>query len=151
MVSCCWLTPPHETLQHSQVGLAQSLMGSLLFSHGCWCPQDFVCGLYLCIPQSCGSPVIKSLWSSSSDSLGILSPFAPLPRLGSLLWGSEPSQQWENALVLFSLICGSPTWWVWDLIWSWLHPSYHLIVAASSSFDMRYLFFFWWVPASFCW
>ena len=34
-----------------------------------------------------------------------------IPRLGSLMWGSEPSQQWEYC----SPVCGSPTWQVWDL------------------------------------
>lgn len=35
-------TPLQETLQHTQAGLAQSLVGSLLFSPVSWCAQDFV-------------------------------------------------------------------------------------------------------------
>ena len=38
----------------------------------------FVCALHdwsLCLPKSCGSPVIKSWWPSRSDFLGIPSPF----------------------------------------------------------------------------
>ena len=41
--------------------------------------QDFVCPLQeKSLPQSCGSPVIKSHWPSESDCLGIPSPFAGL-------------------------------------------------------------------------
>ena len=47
------------------------------------------------VSQSCGSPVIKACWPSQSDSLRILS-LCQLPRLGSLTWGLEPSQEWEN-------------------------------------------------------
>ena len=58
-----------------------------------------------------------------------------IPRLGSLMWGSEPSQQWEYC----SPVCGSPTWQVWDLSLSWLCPSYHF-TAASLSLDVGYFF-----------
>ena len=40
----------------------------------------------------------------------------------------------------FSPVCGSPTQWVWDLILSWLLPSYCLAVASSLSLDVGYLF-----------
>ena len=75
-----------------QVVLVQSPVGSLLLSSGSWCAQDFVCAFQawsLCSPQSCVRP-------SRSDSLGILRPFCQIPMLGSLMWGSELSQQWEN-------------------------------------------------------
>ena len=58
-----------------------------------------------------------------------------ISRLGSLMWGSEPSQQWEYC----SPVCGSPTWQVWDLSLSWLCPSYHF-TAASLSLDVGYFF-----------
>ena len=38
-----------------------------------------------------------------------------------------------------SLVCGSLTWQVWDLILSWMIPSYHPAVA-SLSLDVGYLF-----------
>ena len=44
-----------------------------------------------------------------------------------------------------SLVCGSPTLWVWDLILPWLFPSYHLTATSSLSLDVGYLFI-WWVP-----
>ena len=40
-----WPAPPQETLKHSQAGLAQSSMGSLLLSPGYWYGQGFVCAL----------------------------------------------------------------------------------------------------------
>ena len=89
--------PLLEALQHEQVVLVQYPMGSLLLSSGSWCVQNFVRTLQdcsLCFSQSSGSPIIKSHWSSRSDSQGIPSPF--VTRLGSLTWGLEPSQQWEN-------------------------------------------------------
>ena len=75
-----------------EVVLVLSSVESLLLSYGSCCMQDFVCTLRdwsLCFPQSCESPIIKSHWPSKPDSLGI-------PRMGSLTWGSEPTQQWEN-------------------------------------------------------
>ena len=56
-----------------------------------------------------------------------LSTFAPV---GELLWYN------------YFPVCGLPTWQVWDMILSWLHPSYHLTVASSLSLDVGYLFFF---------
>ena len=100
---------PQETLQHYQVVLVQSPVGSLLFSPGSWFVQDFVCALQkwsLCLPQSCGSPVIKSCWPSKPYSLGIPSPFA-----GSSGWEAQKyvSQQWENFFVIIILqVVGHP-------------------------------------------
>ena len=67
-------TPLQETLQHTQAGLAQSLVGSLLFSPGSWCAQDFVPSKSLCFPQSCGSSGIKSTVFQSRIPWGV-----PLP------------------------------------------------------------------------
>ena len=88
--------PPPETPMSTQASLPQSLVGSLLLSPGSWCTQDFLCALQeSLLPQACGNSVIKSCWPSKSDSLGIFSPFW-IPRLGSLLWSLELSQQCEN-------------------------------------------------------
>ena len=61
-----------------------------------------------------------------------------IPRLGSLRWGSKLTIMWELLWYYCSPLCGSPTWQVWDLIWSWLHPSYHL-TRNSLFLDMGYL------------
>ena len=50
-------TPLLETAGHSQASLGQSLVGSLLLSHGSWCAQDFVCAL-----QESVSPVLCKFW-----------------------------------------------------------------------------------------
>ena len=63
-----------------------------------------------------------------------------IPILGSLTWGSELSLLWENLCDIIILVCGSPTWWVWDLIISRMEPSYHLIVASFLSLEVDYLF-----------
>ena len=91
----CRPMPLPETPGHAQASLVQSVVGSLLLSPGSWCTRGFVCALQESLfPQSCGSSVIKSHWPSKSNSLGILSLFCQIPKLGSLLyrepcpWGS---------------------------------------------------------------
>ena len=67
-----------------------------------------------------------------------------IPKLGSLTWGSEPSQQWEIFFAIIVLqFVGHPLGRVWDLILSWLWPCYHLFVASSLSLGVGYLF--WWI------
>ena len=86
-----------ETPGHAQASLDRSLVGLLLLSPGSWCTQGFVCALQESLfPQSCRSSVIKSHWPSKSNSLGILSLFCQIPRLGSLLWSLELLKQCEN-------------------------------------------------------
>ena len=83
-----------------------------------------VCAIFcLCPPrlESLIPPVlwiiIKSHWLSRSDSLGVPSPFIKSPRLGSLTWSSEPSQQWGNfSGITVVQFCGSPVRQVWDWI-----------------------------------
>ena len=87
---------PLGTPGHSQASLAQCLVGSPLLSPVSRCAQGFVCALQEPVSQSCGSSVIKSHWPSKSNFLGVLSPFAGLPRLGNLLWALELSEQCEN-------------------------------------------------------
>ena len=48
---------------------------------------------------------------------------------------------WELLWYYCFPVCGSPTRWVWDLILSWLHPSYCLAEASSLSLDVEHLFF----------
>ena len=112
------LTPPQKTLQHQEVGLVQSPVESLLLFPGFWCTQDFVCALQewsLCFHlwKSCN----LSHWPSKSDSLGIPSSFAKIPQLGSLMWVSEPSQQWKNffgIIILQFVSCPSGGYGIWS-------------------------------------
>ena len=117
----CWLMPPQETLQHWQVGLVQSPVGSLLLFPGSWCALDQ--GMF--VPSKNGvsvftSPVIKSSWPSRLYSLGI---FVLLMDLQAV----KPDVGLRNFITVgellwyyYSLVCGSSTLWVWDLVLSWL-------------------------------
>ena len=48
-----WLMPLPEAPGHSRASLGQLLLGSLLLSPGCWCPQGSVCASKSLFPQSC--------------------------------------------------------------------------------------------------
>ena len=118
-------------------------MGWLLFSCGSWCVQDFVCAL------QDWSLFLLILWKSYNQIPlafkvkfpGDSQPLFGILRLGSLMWGLEPSQQWENFFGIIILqFCGSPTWLVWDLILLWLCPSYCLTVASLLSLVMGSFF-----------
>ena len=150
VVSPCW-----PTLHRRPSSTSRCFWFSLLWGH-----CSFPLGLGLqktllvhsktgvsCFPQSCGRPIIKSLcpskpwiWLWSSQSL------CRIPRLGSLMWGSEPSQQLENfAITVLPFVrhssgrygiwfyhdCAPPTISLWHHLYLWLRGV-----------------FFWWVPAS---
>ena len=109
-VSPCQCTPVQEPLQHSQAVV--HCWFSLLWGH-CFFPLGLGAHNILFVlskvgvsvsPQSCGSPVIKSCWPLSSDSLGIPSSFCWIPSLRSLTWGSELLQQWENFFAISVLL-----------------------------------------------
>ena len=61
-------TPPPETPGHSQVGLSQPLVGSLLLSPGSWCALAFVCAL-----QESVSPVLCKFWQLHGGLMAISS------------------------------------------------------------------------------
>ena len=68
----------------------------------------FVCALQeSLLPQSCGSSVIKSHWSSKSDSLRILSPFAQTP---GYCFATVREFLWHNC----SPVYGLPSWWLYS-------------------------------------
>ena len=67
----------------------------------------------LWFPQSSGRPIIKFCWPSRLDA----QPLCWIPRLGSLTWGPEPSQQCSRSLVfLSSLWVTHPASVVFDFI-----------------------------------
>ena len=75
-----------------------------------------------------------------------------VPRLGSLMWSSEPSQQWENFFGIIGLHFWSPTWQVRDFILLWLCPSAICPECLTvASYLWTWGIFFWKVLASFCW
>ena len=94
----------------------------------------------VCFSQSCGVPVIKSHWPSKPNALEAPPPM-PDPQT------VEPDVGLRTLTPVGELlqyncfpVCGSPTQWVWDLIVSQMHLSYHLIVAFSLSLEVEYLF-----------
>ena len=56
------------------------------------------------------------------------------------MWSLELSQQLKNlfGIIVLQFLCHPPG--RWDLILSWLCPSYHLIEASPLSLDVEYLF-----------
>ena len=87
--------------------------------------SHFLCALqeWSLFSQSCGSPIIKSCWSSNSDSLGSPSPFAR--SLGwEIWWGAQNLHKVGELLGYYCYpVCGSPTRQVWNLILLCLCPS----------------------------
>ena len=124
-------TPPsQETLQYQQVGLAQTLTRSLLFSLGPSHTRPCVCPLRV---EFVSSSPVEFLWQTpvafKARFSGGSSSHCQTPRLGSLMWVSELSLLWLNFCDNYFPVCGLPTGPVWDLILSQLHPFYHLLVA----------------------
>ena len=80
-----------------QVVLVQPPVGFLLLSSESWCMQGLVCALQdwgPCFSQwkSCSQILLAFKVRFPGDSQTLYQ----VPRLRSLVWGSEPSQQWEN-------------------------------------------------------
>ena len=106
------------------------------------CTKLCVCVLQdwsLCFPQSSGRPIINLTDAQSQILWGYPVPLSD-PQVG------KPDMQFRTFTIVRELlwyycspVWGSTTSRVWDLIWSWLCPSYHL-VEASLSLDVRCLF-----------
>ena len=146
-----WPTLPQETLQHYQV---QSPVESLLSSSWSWYRWDFVCA-----PPKTGvsvSPSPMEVLQSNTPGLQDQIPWTKgfpvlcqIPRLGSMTWGSEPSQQWENffGIIVLQFVghppgghgiwfyrnCAPPTISLQLLLCLWMRG-----------------IFFWWVAVSSC-
>ena len=133
--------PPQETLQDQQVGLAQVPMKSLLFFLGPSAHKTF------CAPSKSGVSISPEEFLQSS----------PTGLQSQMLWGllllMPDPQTGESDLGLITLtpvgeplwynyfpVCGSLIWRVWNLIVSWMHPSYRLVVVSSLPLDVEYLF-----------
>ena len=105
MVSPCLPTSQQETLQYQQVVLVQSAGESLLLSSDTWCMQDFICVLQEWVS------VYSVLWKSYNQIPLVFKVRFPgdsqtlcqIPRLGSLMWGSQLSKQWENFIGIIVL------------------------------------------------
>ena len=87
-------------------------MGSLLLFSGSWFMQDFVYALqewslFSSVLWKCCNQILVTF----KDFLGISKSSLPgIPRLGTLPWGSEPSQEWENffGIIIFHFVGHPP-------------------------------------------
>ena len=138
-----WWAPADPLLHRRTSNNSKYFWFSLLWGH-CSFPLDLsACKIFcppriVCFLQSCISPIIKCRWYSRW-----------IPWLGSLIWGSEPSQQWKNYfgiiviqfvghppseyVILFYCDCAPSTILLW-LLCVWIQG-----------------IFFWWVLASSHW
>ena len=100
----------------------------------CLCPPRVVCLFPLLLWESCNQTPLpfKVRWPGNFKSL------CQNRRLGSLMWGAELSQSWENFFGIFVLQL--PTQWVLDLNSLWLYPSYYLVATSTFSLNVGYHF-----------
>ena len=130
--SCCQSSHPYDEplLTHTSTGDPPTLAGGfgsvscgvtvpffwvLVHARFCLCPPSLECLFPLFLWKSCDQIHLcfKIRFPGDSQSL------CWVPRLGSLTWGSKPSQQCDNFFLYYcSPVCGSPIWRVWDLILS---------------------------------
>ena len=111
-------------------GVTAPLLWVLLRARFCLCPPRL---------ESVFPPV---LWKSYNQiPLAFKARFPGDPQAGKPDMGFRTyTAMGELLWYYFSPICGSPTDGVWDMILSWLGPSYHLAAASSLSLDVQYLF-----------
>ena len=153
--NCCWQVPlsswwataiPHLCRRCSNA--SRCVWFSLLWGH-CSFPLGPGAHKILCVPSRSGVSVSPSpVEILQSNPAGLQS---------QILWGFPvllPDHQsgkpdlglrnftpvGEHLSFNHYPVWGSPTQQVWDLILSWLFPSYHLLVASCLSLDVGYLF-----------
>jgi len=108
-------------------GLFQSPMGSLLLFPGSWFMQDFVYALqewslFSSVLWKCCNQILvtfKVRFPGDSQVLFSRDPQGGNPAMRLRIFTTVEELLWYYYFPL----CGSPTWWVWDLILSWLCPS----------------------------
>ena len=143
----CWATPNpdlHRRPSSTSRQLWLSLRGHCSFPCVLVHKRFYLCPprVESLFPQSCGNPVIKSCWPSKSDSLRIPSSSVRFPQAGKPDVELRTFTRVRELLWYYiSPVCGSPTYWVWDLIFIVIAPPNHLIVASPLSLDIGYLFF----------
>ena len=120
-------------------------MGLLLLSSGSSCVQNFVCTLKdwsLCFPSELWKGYNRIPLAHKARFPGDSQSLCQIPRLGSLMQGSEPSQQCENFIsIIVPQSVHHPPGGFGIFILSWLLPSYRLAATSSLSLDVGYLSF----------
>ena len=97
----CLPTPLPETPGHSQVNLAQSLLGSLPLSPGSWCAQGFICALVESVSLALWKFCDQILRASKTKQPAGCQTLFPIARQEKLLCVLELSTQCKN---LFDII-----------------------------------------------
>ena len=121
-LSCCCQCPHpggELFLTHASTGGIPTLAGSF-GSVSCGGHCSFALGLgvhkVLFVPSKTGVSLFPPVLSNQVRFPGDCQSLCQIPKLGSLSWGSEPSQQWENFFGGIVLqVVGHPTggYWVW--------------------------------------
>ena len=128
MANQCWPTPPLDL--SNTISRSGSVSWRVIFPFPSILVHARICALLewrLCFPWPCWDPIIKSHWASKVRFTGGSHSFCQIPRLGSLKWGSEPSQQWDNFLGIIILqIVNRPPGRYWICLLSCFWSSYHL-------------------------
>ena len=151
MANQCWPTPPLDL--SNTISRSGSVSWRVIFPFPSILVHARICALLewrLCFPWPCWDPIIKSHWASKVRFTGGSHSFCQIPRLGSLKWGSEPSQQWDNFLgiIILQIVNRLPgRYWICPLSCFW--SSYHLFFWLLLHLWMWDIFF-WSVPASSC-
>ena len=138
--------PPHCQVVLVQFGLTAPLLWALMHTRVCVCSLRLE-SLFL---QSCGSLYNQIPLAFKFRFPGVSQSLCWIPRLGSLTWGSEISQQWEN---FFGITFLQPVGHLPGRYEVWFYrecaPPSRLTAASSLSLGVGCLF--WWVPVSSCW
>ena len=106
-------TPPLESPWHSQAGLGQCLLGSLLLFPGSWCAQGFVCAI-----QESISPVLWKFCNQISVASESQIPWRfsmslPDPQVGKSLVGPRTFATVQEILWYnWSPVCGLSAQWL---------------------------------------
>ena len=142
-----WWAAADSGLHRRLSNTSRSVCFSFLWSH-CSFPLNLVVCRVLFASFTTGVSVspspVEVLESNPADFQGQIPWGFPVPLLGPQAGKPDVGFQTfttagELLCYYCSALCGSRIWWVWDLISSWLCPSYCLTVA-SLPLDMGYLF-----------
>ena len=115
-------------------GVTAPLLCILMCTKFCLCPPR---------PESLFYPLLWKAYYQIPLTLKARFSVAPVPLLDPEAWKSDMGFRtftivWELLWYYCSPVYGSPTQWVWDLVLSWLSPSYCLAMV-SLSLDIGYL------------
>ena len=157
------------SLQHSISLYSQNWIRSFLSLFSFWDPYNMNAGAFNIVPEVSGclgaykilfvpskSSLFPMLWKSYNQiplAYKVRFPgdsqfICQLPRLRSLMWGAEPSQQWENffGITVVQFTSGPPRYGIW-FYRVWAPPIISLWLPLCL---WMWGIFFWWVPVSSC-